>query len=290
MSDLTVVIQKPTADTKIGLRLEDRKADGLPKIVAIAPGAAAYSSGQLKKGDAIVSVNGKDVSGHKRAAEVLKDAVGDIQLVIQRKSSSSRGSLFRKSSRSKSTVSGESGPVTAAGARGSGAGHCSSGGETVVEPASFDVDSMEYKAAVKVQAGVRGNFARKQTSEMAAEQEAAAAKAKAELEAAVMETSLLRSLLSRRKAASSVSARRSRRRPRGRTRTRSPSRAALDTTKVGRRRLSSGLPATSPREHPVRERAALAGCSVRVVAWHVTSHPLRCRATPRRSSTASRCR
>ena len=79
-----VVVHKASVNSKIGLRLEDRKLDGLPKIVAMSPGGAAHASRQLKKGDVLVSINGVDARGHKRAEALLRQATGDVQLVIRR--------------------------------------------------------------------------------------------------------------------------------------------------------------------------------------------------------------
>uniref|UniRef100_A0A7S3FJB7 PDZ domain-containing protein n=1 Tax=Haptolina ericina TaxID=156174 RepID=A0A7S3FJB7_9EUKA len=156
MTDLTVLVRKDTVDTKIGLRLEDRKADGLPKIVQITPGGAAMASGQLKKGDVLVSINGMDVRGHKRAAEVLKEAQGDIKMVIRR---GGKG-IFRKQ-RSKmppasEMPAGEPEPME------------TTPSESTVqedEPeAAFDVDSQQMEALVKIQSTIRGQQVRKQMS------------------------------------------------------------------------------------------------------------------------------
>ena len=177
MSELVVVVRKATADTKIGLRLEDRQTDNLPRIVAIAPGFAAAQSVNLKKGDVILSINGSTLTGHRNAAQVLKDAEGDISLKVQRPRSSS--SIFRRSSSKKSTaaapeaspreVEPESVPVAAASAPEKPAE------PEVVAAAGFDVDEQQMKAAVMMQAASRGNLARKEVKYMAAEKASAAA-------------------------------------------------------------------------------------------------------------------
>ena len=151
---LEVRLIKESAETKIGLRLEDRKSDGLPKIVTIAPGGAAAVGGQLRKGDVLISVNGQDVRGHKRAAEVLREASGDIQLVVQR-SGSSRSSIFRRSSNYTAT-----GKVVTVAANAATSVH-EFQVETEKPTGDFDENLEQHNAAVKMQAGVRGNLARK---------------------------------------------------------------------------------------------------------------------------------
>jgi len=151
-SDLTITVHKNSVDDKIGLRLEDRKPDGLPKIVQISPGGAAAACGQLKKGDVLLSVNGMDVRGHKRAAEVLKEATGDIALLVRR--NSSRSSFFSRK-RTKSSNQAVTEPAAAVPAEPEAPAEAAP--EDAAE--SYDVDA-EAKAAIKMQAASRGRLAR----------------------------------------------------------------------------------------------------------------------------------
>ncbi|KAL3920506.1 MAG: hypothetical protein SGPRY_005228 [Prymnesium sp.] len=95
----TVVMHKPSQTTKLGLRLEDRKPDRVPKIVAVAPNSPAANCKELKKGDLVLSVNGQPVESHRVAAQMMSGAVGDVTLVILRPESV-RNYFFKRTSRS----------------------------------------------------------------------------------------------------------------------------------------------------------------------------------------------
>ena len=81
--EVTVTLTKPDATTKLGLRMSADK-DSHPQIDDMAPGALAAESGQLKKKDVILSINGTPVKGATEAAGLLGAAGSEIVLVIKR--------------------------------------------------------------------------------------------------------------------------------------------------------------------------------------------------------------
>ena len=82
----TATLKALAEGQRIGLTMVDSKPDsGLAKIVRIIPGGTAAECGQLQRGDLILSINGREAVGHKRAAAELKAcAHGEITLLILR--------------------------------------------------------------------------------------------------------------------------------------------------------------------------------------------------------------
>jgi len=184
MSEKTVVLNKPTVNTKLGLRLEDRKPEGVVKIITIAANSPGATCKQLKKGDVLLAVNGHSVNSHKRAAEELANAQGDVTLLIRR-DSSSRSFLGSFRSTSKLSTSSAKVPAapslttSAAPATATMADHAAPIADQpppASAPVSAPVDPPEKEkpaasqadeeaAAVRLQAASRGNLARKHTSQ-----------------------------------------------------------------------------------------------------------------------------
>jgi len=96
MSTLTL---KKEPNTKVGVRLMDGK-NGSVKIDEVAESSPL--AGLVGKGDVLVSINGDRCNqGHKQAAEMLRSATGQVEVVLQPKTPSTVSKLFsRKSSRS----------------------------------------------------------------------------------------------------------------------------------------------------------------------------------------------
>ena len=80
---ISVTLIKPHPKAKLGLTMSGDK-DSHPQIDDMAPGALAAESGQLKKKDVILSINGTPVKGATEAAGLLGAAGSEIVLVIKR--------------------------------------------------------------------------------------------------------------------------------------------------------------------------------------------------------------
>ena len=83
--EVTVTLTKPDPSVKLGMTLAIYSNDvPHPRIQDMAPGALAAVSGQLKKEDVIISINGFPVKDDVEAARIMGDASSEVVLVIKR--------------------------------------------------------------------------------------------------------------------------------------------------------------------------------------------------------------
>ena len=134
-AELTVVVPKKTADTKLGVTLSSYENDvGHPRIrgearpflpawpltsslpsaalwcAELKSGGAAAAANVLRKNDAILQVNGTAVTNDQAASDLIRCSPGDVTFVLRRKpapelgkKSRSVSSLFKRSSSKKSS-------------------------------------------------------------------------------------------------------------------------------------------------------------------------------------------
>ena len=76
---LVVVLHKPSTDVRTGVRLGGKS--GPPTITAVAPGSIGEAMG-LCVGDRLLTVNGAVVDGHAKATQMIRDAVGEVQVRV----------------------------------------------------------------------------------------------------------------------------------------------------------------------------------------------------------------
>ncbi len=72
-----VVLNKPSADVRTGIRLCGKS--GPPTIMALAPGSIGEAMG-LRVGERLLAVNGEVIDGHAMGTQMLRDAVGEVQV------------------------------------------------------------------------------------------------------------------------------------------------------------------------------------------------------------------
>ena len=94
MSRQMVLAKAP--GTKVGVRLMDGKS-GTVKIQEVNP--TSPLAGYVGKGDVLVSINGESCNqGHKKAAEMLGSATGQVHVVLKPKATSAVGKASSKTS------------------------------------------------------------------------------------------------------------------------------------------------------------------------------------------------
>ena len=169
--DFELMLHKPSQDTRVGITLVDTTgtADAdFPRIMNIIPDAVAGRSGKVKKGDLLMSVNGKEVKTHTEAAMSLREAVGDLKLQIRRPPA--KGSLsnrvigmFSNRGRSSSNPGSPAAntPVKAAQNPLAAAPPPAAASEAPKPDAGTDAD--RAAAAAKLQARGRGQLTRQNT-------------------------------------------------------------------------------------------------------------------------------
>lgn len=87
MEILDLVLERPTVDTKIGLRLSSHSTEHFPVVEAVA-GAAALSGLQL--GDMLVQINGKPATNSVIASTMFKQSLLKFELRVRRGGTTSR--------------------------------------------------------------------------------------------------------------------------------------------------------------------------------------------------------
>jgi len=79
---LEVVMYKPQPNTKIGITLTSHSSEP-PAVTAVASDGVGQA--MLKLGDVILSINGTAAAGHEQTTRLLREAVGEIKINVQRK-------------------------------------------------------------------------------------------------------------------------------------------------------------------------------------------------------------
>ncbi|KAL1507458.1 hypothetical protein AB1Y20_008294 [Prymnesium parvum] len=78
---MRVSLNKPTVDTKLGIRLT---GDGRPRVIGLNPEGVAAKAGLVQVGDVIHTVNGQKANGHEATTKILKNASGSIRIELYR--------------------------------------------------------------------------------------------------------------------------------------------------------------------------------------------------------------
>ena len=82
-TETKVVLMKPDKTSKLGIVLVGADETSPPTIKELKEnGLAATVAGVLRPGQLLMSVNGKPALGHASATNLLKNAVGEVRLVI----------------------------------------------------------------------------------------------------------------------------------------------------------------------------------------------------------------
>ena len=98
MPDVTIVLKKDSADSKVGVRLVDDRKRKTVKVMDVDPEGPLAPV--ISKGDTIVSINGIACNqGHDQAAQILRTTQGSIELIVRPPAQPSGPMrFFRKSS------------------------------------------------------------------------------------------------------------------------------------------------------------------------------------------------
>jgi C-terminal processing protease CtpA/Prc len=75
-----VTLTKGSAGNKIGLTLDGDT--GPPRVQATEPASVAALSGRIHPDQLVLSINGQPVNGHEEATALIKQAEGEVKLVL----------------------------------------------------------------------------------------------------------------------------------------------------------------------------------------------------------------
>ena len=78
----TIILQKPTADTAVGLTLKSLKNGGPVTVDAVGEGSLSAASG-LTPGMKVVTINGEAVTSAVQGTDRLKAAVGAVEIFVE---------------------------------------------------------------------------------------------------------------------------------------------------------------------------------------------------------------